>query len=517
MHYIDYNDRKNLYKFHNKIYRKLKDILINKHNKDFIKKNTKEEIKVDKYLLDKEQKEAILTNEINTLVVAGAGSGNSLTLIGKINGIKPEDIVCISFTNDACESLKKKLTHPVDIFTFHKLALNIVGYNKYIISSPNMLEYVIDEYFNSIINNNPDMIDILTKLSNKKVTFNKLLKSKELLNLKKIIQTFISLYKANDYPLEYFCKLDDKKYHNMLRIIIDIFILYNQELASQKLIDFDDMISKATKEVINKGINKQYKYIIIDEFQDTSLVKLNLIKAIINKTNAKLFCVGDDFQSIYKFTGCDLDIFLNFSKYVGPTKILKITHTYRNSQSLVCTATKFILKNKYQITKHIKSSIKRNQPIKIVKHQNNILEKLIDYLIAKNETNILILGRNNKDIYNYLTPNLTINNDAIIYKNKDINIRYLTIHRSKGLEEECVIVINLYDDILGLPCKLKGADILSLINKQDKYPYEEERRLFYVALTRTKKDIYLICPLNVSIFVKELIQDSKKHIEYLNL
>ena len=380
-----------------------------------------------------------------------------------------------------------------------------------------MLEYVIDEYFKSIIYNNSDMIEKLKNILNKKVTYEELLKGKELINIKKTIQTFINLYKANDYPLDFFCKLDDKQYHNLLCIIIDIFILYKKELSSQNLIDFDDMISLATKQVKQYGINRNYKYIIIDEFQDTSLVKLNLIKSIIEKTGAKLFCVGDDFQSIYKFTGCDLDIFLNFSKFIGPAKILKITNTYRNSQNLADIATTFILKNKYQIKKHIISKKYRYKPIKIINHQPNILEKLLDHLIKNNEKNILILGRNNKDIYKYLTPNLKLKDNKIIYNNKDINIKYLTIHRSKGLEEECVILINLYDDILGIPCKIKNAEILSLINKQDKYPFEEERRLFYVALTRTKKDIYLICPLKLSIFVKELEHDSKNQIEYLNL
>ena len=80
-----------------------------------------------------------------------------------------------------------------------------------------------------------------------------------------------------------------------------------------------------------------------------------------------------------------------------------------------------------------------------------------------------------------------------------------------------MILLNLFNDTLGFPCKIKDPEILSLINKQDRILYEEERRLFYVSLTRTKKDIYLICPINLSIFVKEIISDNKKHIEYLNL
>ena len=100
---------------------------------------------------------------------------------------------------------------------------------------------------------------------------------------------------------------------------------------------------------------------------------------------------------------------------------------------------------------------------------------------------------------------------------KNANIKYMTIHASKGLEEECVIIINLKDDILGIPNKIKDDKILrSVNNNKDIYPYEEERRLFYVALTRSKSDVYLLLDKkNPSIFVKEIIKDSSKYIEYI--
>jgi DNA helicase-4 len=93
----------------------------------------------------------------------------------------------------------------------------------------------------------------------------------------------------------------------------------------------------------------------------------------------------------------------------------------------------------------------------------------------------------------------------------------LTIHASKGLEEECVIIINLRDDTLGIPNKIKDNEILKCVNNNvDLYPYEEERRLFYVALTRTKSDVYLLVDKkNPSIFVKEIIRENKEYIEYI--
>ena len=124
----------------------------------------------------------------------------------------------------------------------------------------------------------------------------------------------------------------------------------------------------------------------------------------------------------------------------------------------------------------------------------------------------MILGRNNFDIDKYFKLDY---DNCIQYNGK--KIKYLTIHRSKGLEEECVIIINLKDDIFGIPSKIKDDKILRYVNNNiDTYPYEEERRLFYVGLTRTRSDVYLLVDKkNPSIFVKELINDSKKYIEYI--
>jgi len=264
----------------------------------------------------------------------------------------------------------------------------------------------------------------------------------------------------------------------------------------------------ATKYIKENGI-KQYKYIIVDEYQDTSYIRYFLLKEIINKTDAKIICVGDDYQSIYRFNGCNLNMFLNFKKYFGYTKVLKINNTYRNSQELINVAGKFIMKNKRQLYKKLRSSKSIDKPIKIMYGDN--LKKLLDKVIEKHKK-ILILGRNNFDIDKYFR----IDKDNNIQYNK-VNIKYLTIHASKGLEEECVVIINLKDDILGMPNKIKDDKILKYVNNNiDIYPYEEERRLFYVALTRTKSDVYLLVDKkNPSIFVKELIRDNSKYIEYI--
>ena len=435
-------------------------------------------------------------------------------MVGKIRylierkNISEEDILCISFTRDASENLekniKKNYNYNIKVYTFHKLALEILKNKKLSISQLDTLSYIVDEYFYSIIYNNKDMILRVKKILNKVDTpYKYILKSKELVSLKRLIITFINLFKTNNYKIDYFLKI--KKYKDVISIIIDIYYLYEEELRSTKSIDFNDMIVQATQYVKNNNI-KNYKYIIVDEYQDTSYVRYLFLKEIINKKKAKIICVGYDYQSIYIFNVCDLNMFLNFKKYFGYTKVLKINNTYRNSQELINVAGSFIMKNKRQLYKKLKSDKHIKKPIKIM--YGNNLQKSINKILL-NHKKILILGRNNFDINKYFKI------DSNGYIND--NIRYLTIHASKGLEEECVVIINLKDDILGMPNKIKDDKVLKyVIKNKGIYPYEEERRLFYVALTRTKSDVYLLVDKkNTSIFVKELIRDYSKYIEYI--
>ena len=435
--------------------------------------------------------------------MAGAGSGKSLTMIGKIKylieyeKIKPNEILCITFTRAAAKSLEDKINnyynYGIKVYTFHKLSLNIIN-NKVNIANDNLLNYIVDEYFYIIDKNNKMKVKEILGLIDYPYSY--ILKSKELHSFKRLIITFINLFKTNNYNLDYFLKI--KKDRNIIRIIIDIYLLYEEELKSTNSLDFNDMIVEATNKVKDKYISN-IKYIIIDEYQDTSYIRYLLIREIINKTGAKIICVGDDYQSIYRFTGCNLNMFINFKKYFNHSKILKISNTYRNSQELINIAGKFIQKNKRQIYKKLKSNKHIEKPIKIM--YGNNLDKLIN--IVK-EKRILILGRNNFDIdkYNYI---------------KKDSIKYMTIHKSKGLEEDAVIIINLKDDILGIPNKIKDNKILNYVNKYKcEYPYDEERRLFYVALTRTRGNIYLLVDKNnPSMFVKELVRKHKNQIENL--
>ena len=162
------------------------------------------------------------------------------------------------------------------------------------------------------------------------------------------------------------------------------------------------------------------------------------------------------------------------------------------------------MKNPNQIKKDLISSIHLDNPVRIIKYTNinNILINLINSLPLDKE--ILILGRNNFDIKKYLS-NYKIVDNYLYIPNIKHTLKYMTIHSSKGLESDIVIVLNLIDDIYGLPSKLKEGQLIKLLKDEDDYYYSEERRLFYVALTRTKSYVYLLVDKhNPSIFIKEL-------------
>ena len=499
---------------------------MNKNNKNLLLDSFFDDI--NGHSLDIYQRKIVIDNSKSLLVVAGAGSGKTLTIIGKIKylieklKVNEKDILCISFTNETVNNLKKKVGYNINCFTFHKLSLTILNdYDfKYKIISDNLLDYIVNEFFENIIYQF-ELTSLVTDylkntIKDSKLTYEKLkdVYINEFTNYKRSIISFIKRIKTNNHSynnfLEYIKKnkrLPERETNlSFLIIVFNILLIYTEELLSVNGIDFDDMISLATTLIKTYGIKRKYKYIIIDEFQDTSLVRYNLIKEIINKTNANLMCVGDDYQSIYKFSGCNLDLFINFKKYFNNAKIMYIKNTYRNSYEIINASCSFIKKNRYQLKKSLNAMFSLKNPIKLIYYEKDnyyeMFYKLLDYLSVNNQKNILVLGRYNNDINEVINDNYIDN--KIIYK--DLDITYLTVHCSKGLECDDIIILNMSNKLMGFPSKINDDKVFDLINNDiEKYPYAEERRLFYVALTRTKRNIYIMTPrVNPSIFISEI-------------
>ena len=451
------------------------------------------------------------------MVVAGAGSGKTLTIIGKIKylievkKLDYKEILCISFTNEAVTNLKEKLNLNIECYTFHKLALEILRDNHvyYQVASSDFLEYTVNEYFEGFIEDEYSkyVIDYFKYIiKEKNLDLDKIKKyyNKEFESYKKLIIKFINKIKSNNITDFYYIKKKfflSYKHKCFLIVMFHIYKFYLEELNSSLKIDFDMMISLATESIKDRGIKKYYKYIIIDEYQDISMIRYDLIKEILFECDSRVFAVGDDFQSIYGFSGSNLDLFVNFKKYYKDSKVYYLKNTYRNSLELIKCSNYFIRKNPYQLRKRLVSSKRNKNPLKIIYYtRSNYKYKFINLLEHIYELGIkdgLILGRCNHDI------DLVWNGDLVY---KDMNLRYLTVHSSKGLESEAVIVLNLCDEMLGFPNKMEDDEIINLFfPNKEKYLYAEERRLFYVALTRTKGNVYLMVKKNCeSLFIKEI-------------
>ena len=350
----------------------------------------------------------------------------------------------------------------------------------------------------------------------------------------KLIESFINLSKSRRFNNNSLNNLfsDTSKVNNdfmlerqkiFLKFVLPILSKYDNTLRERKEIDFNDMINLATDTINANKPFYEYQYVIVDEYQDISFARFNLIKEIRDLSGAKLVCVGDDWQSIYRFAGSDISLFSNFEKYVGKNETLLIEQTYRNSQSLIDMTSKFIQKNPKQIKKHPKSKKEPlENPIKFVHYEQDAIEesfiKEIQQLVDKyGNKNILVLGRHSFEVNDLIQ--LHSNNrikyiehsDKIIVNGyENVDIKFITVHKSKGLEAENVIILNIKNHLLGFPNKMTDDPILSLLLSDDEeYRFAEERRLFYVALTRTKNEVVLLIPSDVSLFVDELMTDNK--------
>lgn len=346
----------------------------------------------------------------------------------------------------------------------------------------------------------------------------------------RIVIPFISYFKRSNYKLDDFknIKTDNDLLNKQISVISDIYLNYESKLRAKNLIDFEDMINisyKVMPYIKEKNLGVDYKYIIIDEYQDVSMQRFNLTKRIEELFKSKIIAFGDDYQTIFGFSGSRIDLMTEFRNYLSDAKQIPIPNVYRNSQELIDVATKFINKNSKQIKKKLISNKRLINPIELYIYndsnyintninKSNILSNILDKIyLSNNKSNVLLLERYNNDIDTILNNNLFIrkNHENIIYKkHEDMKIDYLTIHKSKGLEYDNCILINAIDDKYGFPSKIEDEEIIKLLKPkiEENIFYPEERRLFYVAMTRTKNKLYILVPKSkTSSFIREIESD----------
>lgn len=524
---------------------------------------------IEGYSLDRQQIESIENDSQNTLVVAGAGTGKTTTIIGKIKWIlnkwlknKSEAlprILLISFTHATRVELEKrilaevlkndeifKIYHASDFLrveTFHSLALKIMkstkqnkraGPEKIKLNEISFEDFLKQARFN-IPEEEAEVYDRLYYL------------------MRNYHIKYQDLKQTNSTEYPWFWQKELRlKNLKQIQKMKGLEQEYIKEMTNRGEVDFAGFLEKAIKgltRIKNEARPEWFKtfcfdFVIIDEYQDISPLEYALIKNLREKQNFKLFCVGDDWQTIYQFAGSEIDLILGFKKYWGETKVFKIEQTYRFPEQLAKLSGSFIMKNRTQLIKDIQG-IDCRDPDQIVEingpsERTDLNSLHFFFLNLQRNARVFLLGRYNFDIKKishceFLNFDYETNEPRILMPERpDLNIKFCSAHRSKGLQADYVFIINCRDATLGFPSQVKEKELITLARKtllqKDKQmklrdsqkerflrmiwkklrparddEFAEERRLFYVAMTRARKKIFFLSVKNKeSSFICEL-------------
>ncbi len=292
-----------------------------------------------------------------------------------------------------------------------------------------------------------------------------------------------------------------------------IYIAYQQHLTDTQTIDFDDMIGNAISYIESDRYLSNFTHILVDEFQDISATRARMIKALLaQRPESTLFCVGDDWQAIYQFTGSDVSITKQFEQHfdIAATSVLDTTFRFNNKIGDV--ASSFVMQNPAQINKQIQSFHQVQQAaVSLLKTANNNagVEEALSLINDKVKTSasVLILVRFSHD-----RPDIS----RLKNNYPKLQLKIMTAHGSKGKEADYVIILGLQKGKFGFPSEKISNTLLDMVLPiADTYAHAEERRLFYVALTRAKHHVYLISDgNNTSDFVRELINNDNDIIQH---
>lgn len=299
-------------------------------------------------------------------------------------------------------------------------------------------------------------------------------------------------------------------------LLVPVMSEYEQRLRAAGEIDFEDMIGLAIGHLNAKSLSNPLKLVLVDEFQDISVARGRLVRTILEQNeSAKLFAVGDDWQAIYRFAGADISLFWDFEEFFGPTEKLFLTQTFRFNQGISDLSARFVSQNPDQLQKGVKSANPRREKVVATflaesdEDERAVFFSILRTLAQARQSDqppikVFVLARYNRilrRVENWLNG----------FFSPNVIIEFLTIHRSKGLEADYVILLGLNSRPFGFPSTLDDDPLLQMVMpRPEAFAYAEERRLLYVALTRTKNVFYSISNARApSDFVKELAAEWK--------
>ena len=480
------------------------------------------DFRVENHPLDREQRKSIYDPARFNLTVAGAGSGKTTTILGKIlyllqSGFaSPPEILVLSFTHDSATELRERFLREyyqifaeqillrkspppnITIETFHSLALKLLRslWPDFSVT----VNKIDDEQSVS------EIADNVASDSNDEAT------------PESIIREFLDLHElAPETVAQIASKFSSEEYRKLFLMVLEQYQRGLSELLAKNQTTFSGLIKMAIRYLRSGQIKTRYRYIIVDEYQDLSVLRQEFLRLLLESSQANLFAVGDDWQAIYGFSGSRVDFTLNFRRFWGDFSLHRISKTYRFGPTLAGLSSNFIMQDHTQIRKHIRSQ-KENSSEAVVEicgdSERLDLEVLTHYFESlPRDSSILLLGRFQIDQFRLAhCSKFNLSSDGIEFRPQpDLKIRFLTVHQSKGLEADYVILLNNRKAKLGFPAHVKDpplkAELVKIAEelRLDQVSVNEERRLFYVALTRAKKQVILLTvDGKESSFIKEL-------------
>ncbi|MEZ8358086.1 DNA helicase IV [Vibrio splendidus] len=481
--------------------------------------------------LNLSQQYAVLMNDDHNLILAGAGSGKTSVLTARVayllqsHQAQAEELLLLAFGREAAEEMKQRLNskiglsaEKVQVSTFHQLGLKILNQvePERVVISPLALDDNQRQAW---------CIDWLKKHWMTPTNFKRWQKhlskwpiayltgddelGSHVSNLKligwlekQLEQLNASGLSKKEVQQQLIDHRDYTRLNSELSLCWPCVTAWQKELKEQNHIDFSIMISRATQYVEKGKFISPWKFIMIDEYQDISPDRLALVEALCNQSKAQhqasIFAVGDDWQSIYQFAGADVDLTTGFKDRFESSTIHHLDTTYRFNNQLGAVANRFVQENPIQLPKEL-NSFKQQKQKAVYSAPSKEVEKILDQLNrqSKGKTNksVLLLGRNH-----YHKPELLEDWKKIF---TSIDIKFMTCHGSKGKEADFVIILCV--DEGQFPTKKKQLHIDgALTESSDAFPYAEERRLFYVAMTRAKEKVWITHSGDGSGFVQEL-------------
>ncbi|WP_419149324.1 UvrD-helicase domain-containing protein [Pseudoalteromonas 'SMAR'] len=456
------------------------------------------------------QAKACIIQDDRQLLLAGAGTGKTSVIKAKVAYLlhrqlfKGDEILLLAYGNDAADEMRQRcqtLADSLTCATFHALSLSIIEHvegQKPAIStlatSQSQLNQFVQEALLSLQQESDFARDWQRFCQQNSI-------GSESQAIKLLCQLLPLVKQA-----QFLGHIDTllPNYSDSMTVIFPLLAEYQLFLNNENSIDFEDMLQRAIHYVETKRFNSPWRMLLVDEFQDISQLRARLLQALLKQNpQAQLFAVGDDWQAIYRFSGGDISLITEFSRHFGEATTSYLDKTFRYPQTILDVASQFVCRNPEQIPKHIvanDSGVKGQGVVKVRSDDDlSQAQQLLGVIEQRSDkgVTVMLLARNHKALpdsncmakWRNLYPQLQLSSN--------------TFHGAKGTEADFTIIMGLQPHILPSN-KPSIALVEALLPAKGGFPDAEERRLFYVALTRAKRQCFVIEPSEASYFLKEI-------------